>query len=91
MKYSGQVKRKKARKEIRRNHATSTLFQLILEAIPKDETDQARRYRGYIAVDDLYFDSGDSCQGHCTFDSGMCGFLNDNSRDDFDWTVVSFL
>ena len=62
---------------------------MILEAIPKDETDQARRYRGYIAVDDLYFDSGDSCQGHCTFDSGMCGFLNDNSRDDFDWTVVS--
>ena len=60
-----------------------------MEAIPKDETDQARRYRGYIAVDDLYFDSGDSCQGHCTFDSGMCGFLNDNSRDDFDWTVVS--
>ena len=67
------------------------LLQLILEAIPKDETDQARRYRGYIAVDDLYFDSGDSCQGHCTFDSGMCGFLNDNSRDDFDWTVVSFI
>ena len=61
---------------------------LILEAIPKDETDQARRYRGYIAVDDLYFDSGEACQGHCTFDSGMCGFLNDNSRDDFDWTVV---
>ena len=61
---------------------------LILEAIPKDETDQARRYRGYIAVDDLYFDSGEACQGHCTFDSGMCGFLNDNSGDDFDWTVV---
>ena len=64
-------------------------LQLILEAIPKDETDQARRYRGYIAVDDLYFDSGEACQGHCTFDSGMCGFLNDNSRDDFDWKVVS--
>ena len=63
-------------------------FQIILEAIPKDETDQARRYRGYIAVDDLYFDSGDACQGHCTFDSGMCGFLNSKGQDDFDWQVV---
>ena len=27
--------------------------------------------------------------GHCTFDSGMCGFLNDNTKDDFDWQVVS--
>jgi len=61
---------------------------IILEAIPKDETDQARRYRGYIAVDDLYFESGDSCQGHCTFDSGMCGFLNAKGQDHFDWEVV---
>jgi hypothetical protein len=30
-------------------------FQLILEAIPKAESSQARRYRGYIAVDDLVF------------------------------------
>ncbi len=60
-----------------------------MEAIPKDETDQARRYRGYIAIDDLFFDVGDACQGHCTFDSGMCGFLNDNTKDDFDWQVVS--
>lgn len=59
---------------------------MILEAIPKDETDQARRYRGYIAVDDLLFQSGDACQGHCTFDSGLCGFANDQ-RDDFDWHV----
>ena len=64
------------------------IFQIILEAIPKDETDQARRYRGYIAVDDLYFESGDSCQGHCTFDSGMCGFLNAKGQDHFDWEVV---
>jgi len=28
---------------------------VILEAIPKDETDQARGYRGYIAVDDIQF------------------------------------
>lgn len=62
---------------------------LILEAIPKDETDQARKYRGYIAIDDLKFNSGDDCKGHCTFDAGMCGFLNDNTKDDFDWDVVS--
>ena len=70
------------------NNSFHFLSKVILEAIPKDETDQARRYRGYIAVDDLTFESGDNCQGHCTFDSGMCGFLNDNSRDDFDWEVV---
>ncbi len=29
--------------------------QLILEAIPKAESSQARRYRGYISVDDLVF------------------------------------
>ncbi len=63
--------------------------QIILEAIPKDETDQARKYRGYIAIDDLVFKDGEACQGHCTFDAGMCGFLNDNTKDDFDWEVVS--
>lgn len=64
-------------------------LQIILEAIPKDETDQARRYRGYVAVDDLFFQDGEACQGHCTFDSGMCGFSNDQNDDDFDWEVVS--
>ena len=29
-------------------------FQIILEAIPKDETDQARRYRGYIAIGTIH-------------------------------------
>jgi hypothetical protein len=27
---------------------------LIIEAIPKDETDAARRYRGYIAIDEVF-------------------------------------
>ena len=65
------------------------LFQLIIEAVPKDETDQARRYRGYIAIDELKFESGDACVGHCTFDSGFCAFTNVDGSDDFDWTVVS--
>ena len=42
-------------------------------------------------IDDLFFDDGDACQGHCTFDSGMCGFLNENTKDDFNWEVVSTL
>ena len=42
-------------------------------------------------LDDLFFDVGDACQGHCTFDSGMCGFLNENTKDDFNWEVVSWL
>ena len=32
--------------------------------------------------------SGDKCQGHCNFDSGLCGFKN-SDRADFDWKVVS--
>ena len=49
---------------------------------------QARRYRGYIAIDDVQFKTGSECQGHCNFDSGLCGFSNDGETD-FDWKVVS--
>ena len=62
--------------------------QVIFEAIPKDETDQARRYRGYIALDDVNFKPGSHCRGHCTFDAGLCGFKN-SDRADFDRSVVS--
>ena len=34
-------------------------FKIVLEALPKDETNQGRRYRGYVAVDNLVFESGD--------------------------------
>ncbi len=63
-------------------------LQLIFEAIPKDETDQARSYRGFIAIDDILFRSGSSCKGHCNFDSGLCSFTNDDDAD-FEWKVVS--
>ena len=43
------------------------LFQLIFEAIPKSESDQARRYRGFIAVDSVQFKSGDECKGEIFF------------------------
>ena len=67
---------------------SSVFPQVIFEAIPKDETDQARRYRGYIALDDVTFKPGSDCRGHCTFDAGLCGFRNSNGAD-FDWKVVS--
>ena len=43
------------------------MFQLIFEAIPKSESDQARRYRGFIAVDSVQFKSGDECKGEIFF------------------------
>ena len=62
----------------------------MLEAIPKDESQMARRFRGYIAVDGLKFESGDKCRGQCNFDAGLCdGFTNEQARDDFDWQLVS--
>jgi len=62
---------------------------IVLEALPKDETNQGRRYRGYLAIDNLVFEHGDACKGHCTFDSGLCSFENtgDENEDDFDWKV----
>lgn len=62
------------------------IHQIIFEAIPKDETDQSRGYRGYIAVDDISFKTGSDCKGHCTFDSGFCGFTNAKGAD-FEWKV----
>jgi len=59
---------------------------LIFEAIPKPESTQARRYRGFIAVDDIKLNPGEQCKGHCTFDSGLCKFSNDQSGN-FEWLV----
>ena len=78
----------RVREERRRQTVNVVVLQLIFEAIPKSESDQARRYRGYIAVDSVQFKSGDECKGHCTFDSGLCKFSNDPSAN-FDWQVVS--
>ena len=64
-------------------------LQIIIEAVPKDEVDQARKYRGYIAIDEIKFETGDMCHGHCTFDAGFCAFENVDDEDDFDWSVVS--
>ena len=58
----------------------------MFEAVPKSEALQARRFRGFIALDDVKFQPGEQCRGHCTFDSGLCGFTNDASSN-FDWSV----
>ena len=60
----------------------------MFEAVPKSEALQARRFRGFIALDDVKFQPGEQCRGHCTFDSGLCKFSNDQSGQ-FQWQVVS--
>ena len=64
---------------------------MVFEAIPKDESEMARRFRGYVAVDRLKFGEGGECVGHCNFDAGLCdGFANEQGNDDdFDWKLVS--
>lgn len=59
---------------------------IIMEAIPMAETTQVRRYRGYVAVDEIKFRAGGECHGHCTFDSGFCKFANDPAAN-FEWAV----
>ena len=62
---------------------------IIMEAIPMAETTQVRRYRGYIAIDEIKFRGGHECKGHCTFDSGFCKFANDPSAN-FAWEVSPY-
>nr|CAD7201256.1 unnamed protein product [Timema douglasi] len=64
----------------------NTNHQIIFEAIAKDSTDAYRRYRGYVAVDNVARKPGSECRGHCTFESGFCGWRNDE-EDDFDWSL----
>ena len=42
-------------KKRRKDNLKNLFFQLIIEAIPVSESNQARRYRGYMAVDDIVF------------------------------------
>lgn len=55
-------------------------FQIWFEGIPKRAKDPSRRFRGYVALDDIVFDkmeeAGDNCLGHCTFEGGFCGWTN---------------
>ncbi|XP_028968615.1 MAM and LDL-receptor class A domain-containing protein 1 [Galendromus occidentalis] len=63
--------------------------QVWFEGIPKRTGDSTRRFRGFIALDDIVFDrmgeAGDNCLGHCTFEGGFCGWTNADTGDDFNW------
>ncbi|XP_045139382.1 MAM and LDL-receptor class A domain-containing protein 1-like isoform X3 [Portunus trituberculatus] len=59
---------------------------VIFEAIPVDSGDSNRRFRGYVAVDELSFTDSKECGAFCTFEGGTCGWTQD-SNDDFDWTL----
>ncbi|KAH8035734.1 hypothetical protein HPB51_008101 [Rhipicephalus microplus] len=65
------------------------VHQVWFEAVPKPRGDPARKFRGYIALDDILFDrmeeAGDNCLGHCTFEGGYCGWQNADTDDDFNW------
>ncbi|XP_064479533.1 MAM and LDL-receptor class A domain-containing protein 1-like [Ornithodoros turicata] len=65
------------------------VHQIWFEAVPKRRSDPARRFRGFIALDDVMFDrmeeAGDNCLGHCTFEGGFCGWTNADTGDDFNW------
>lgn len=65
------------------------IHQVWFEAVPKGRGDPARKFRGYIALDDILFDrmeeAGDNCLGHCTFEGGYCGWQNADTDDDFNW------
>ncbi|CAH1392773.1 unnamed protein product [Nezara viridula] len=63
-----------------RNH------QIVFEGIAKDLPDPHRKYRGYVAVDNIVIKPGSECRGHCTFEGGFCGWINEEN-DDFDWSL----
>ncbi|XP_066937101.1 MAM and LDL-receptor class A domain-containing protein 1-like [Macrobrachium rosenbergii] len=58
---------------------------VIFEGIPVDSNDLSRRFRGYIALDELAFAPSAQCGAFCTFEGGTCGWTQDD-KDDFDWT-----
>lgn len=64
------------------------MWQVIFEGIPVDSSDLSRRFRGFIAVDELSFTDAGQCSAFCTFEGGTCGWTQD-SNDDFEWTLVS--
>ncbi|XP_047739184.1 MAM and LDL-receptor class A domain-containing protein 2 isoform X2 [Hyalella azteca] len=59
---------------------------IIVEGIPVPNGDLNRRFRGYIAIDDLNFALPSECGAFCTFEAGTCGWVQDKETDDFDWS-----
>lgn len=65
-----------------------SILQIVFEGIAKDLPDPFRKFRGYVAVDNVALKSGIECKGHCSFEGGFCGWTNDED-DDFNWSLVS--
>lgn len=59
----------------------------MYEGLAKDLSDPFRKFRGYVAVDNIALRNGLECKGHCTFEGGFCGWTNDEN-DDFNWSLV---
>lgn len=38
-------------------------------------------------MDNISIKEGSKCKGHCTFEGGFCGWINDED-DDFNWSLV---
>lgn len=60
---------------------------IIVEGIPVTSSDINRRFRGFIAIDELDFAESSECGAFCTFEAGTCGWEQDTQLDDFDWTL----
>jgi len=61
---------------------------VVFEGVAKDLPDPFRKFRGYVAVDNIAIKQGLDCKGHCTFEGGFCGWINDED-DDFNWSLVN--
>ncbi|PNF30522.1 hypothetical protein B7P43_G09951 [Cryptotermes secundus] len=64
----------------------NSVHQIVFEGIAKESSDAYRRFRGFVAVDNVALKMGLGCKGHCTFEGGFCGWTNDE-EDDFDWSL----
>ncbi|XP_069937459.1 MAM and LDL-receptor class A domain-containing protein 1-like, partial [Cherax quadricarinatus] len=67
-------------------YAYGNTHSLIFEGIPVDTSDLSRRFRGYIALDELSFADPTQCSVFCNFEGGTCSWTQD-TNDDFDWTL----
>ncbi|KAK7601263.1 hypothetical protein V9T40_008704 [Parthenolecanium corni] len=71
---------------------TQTLYtynkdhQIVFEGIAKDIPDPFRKFRGYVAVDNVALKPGLECKGHCSFEGGFCGWTNEEDED-FNWSL----
>lgn len=64
------------------------VVQIVFDGLAKELLDNFRKFRGYVAVDNVALKNGLECKGHCTFEGGFCGWSNDET-DDFNWSLVS--